>query len=92
MTRMYLARQELPERRLPNGRCERTLGLSEMDVHGLYLIEHGWKEALRQAAHLAARTFLWIFPFFMMTTRFLSGAASRSLSCSGSPATTSRSA
>ena len=48
----------------------------------------------KRAAHLAARrrTSLWIFPFFMMTTRFLSGAASRLMSCSGSPATTRRSA
>src|SRR5215469_1481815 len=39
-----------------------------------------------------ARVSLWILPSFMISTRFLSGSARRLMSCSGLPATTSRSA
>jgi hypothetical protein len=78
---LYWRRIRAPPRRLAT-----HLKREQIMMHCFYSI------TLPIVGAAPARASLWILPSFIMTTRFLSGSASRLRSWSGSPATTSRSA
>ena len=80
-TTLYWRRIRAPPRRLAT-----HLKREQIMMHCFYSI------TLPIVGAAPARASLWILPSFIMTTRFLSGSASRLRSWSGSPATTSRSA